>query len=156
LHEQAHHFAEFFEQDWNANRRFRMRHPLNACLIACWVAALSPAAVLADDVANLLEVCSNTKTPPLEAYNACARVAGEGRLDAKRRALVWMNAGIAAHTLGRFDAAVDALGQAIDADPRLGAAYVNRALAQEKRNNLNQALADFATAISLEPTNPEA
>jgi len=131
-----------------------MRHAPIA--LVALVAALTVSAPEAGEVENLLAVCSDPSTPPADAYNACWRAAEKGRLDARRRALAWMNAGIAAYTLERYDAAVEAHGAAIEADPRLAAAFVNRARAYEKLDLPNEALADFASAISLEPSDPQA
>lgn len=132
------------------------RLPAAALVLAALFAGLSPQAARAGEIENLLALCSDPATPPLEAFNACWRAAEQGRLDARRRALVWMNAGIAAHALGRYDSAVAAHDFAIEADPGLAAAFVNRARAQEKLDRLNEALADYAAAISLEPANPDA
>jgi len=113
-------------------------------------------AAVAGDVENLLAVCSNPDTPAEDALTACRKVAKEGRLDARRRGLVWLNAGIAAHALGRYGEAVEAHSAAIEADASLTAAFENRALAYDKLDRPNDALADYASAISLEPTDPRA
>lgn len=110
----------------------------------------------AGEVENLLALCSNPQTPVRDALNACRRVAEHGRLDARRRALVWLNAGIAAHTLELYTEAVNAHSAAIEADPRLSAAFENRALAYEKLNKINEALTDYAAAITLRPKDPGA
>ncbi len=134
-----------------------MRRCLPAAIVAAgMLSGLPLGGAVASEVEILLEVCSGPKTPPRDALKACRRVAEHGRLDARRRALVWLNAGIAAHTLGLYSEAVEAHGTAIEADPRLSAAFENRALAYEKLNQLNEALADLAAAISLQPTAPGA
>ena len=122
-----------------------------AVLAAAMLSGLPVGGAAASEVESLLALCSSPKTPARDALNACRRVAEQGRLDARRRALVWLNAGIAAHTLGLYAEAVKAHGAAIEADPRLSAAFENRALAYEKLNQLNEALADHAAAISLPP-----
>jgi tetratricopeptide (TPR) repeat protein len=134
-----------------------MRRFLPAAIVAAgMLSGLPIGGAVAGEVENLLALCSDPETPPRDALNACRRVAEHGRLDARRRALVWLNAGIAAHTLGRYVEAVEAHGAAIEADPRLSAAFENRALAYAKLNQLNEALADHAAAISLQPTEPGA
>ncbi len=134
-----------------------MRRFLPAAIVAAgMLSGLPMGGVLAGEVESLLEVCSDPETPPRDALNACRRVAELGRLDARRRALVWLNVGIAAHSLGLSAEAVEAHGAAIGADPRLSAAFENRALAYEKLNRLNEALTDLAAAISLQPTEPGA
>lgn len=125
-------------------------------LLAGTLSVLPSGSAVAGDVENLLALCSNPQTPARDALNACRRVAETGRLDARRRALVWLNAGIAAHTLGFYTEAVEAHGAAIEADPRLSEAFENRALAFEKMNQLNEALTDYAAAISLRPKKPGA
>jgi len=127
-----------------------------ALAIVALTAALPAPGARASEIENLLALCSNPETPAADAFNACWRAAEKGRLDARRRALVWMNAGIAAYAIQRYDAAVEAQSAAIEADPRLAAAFVNRAMANEKLDLLNEALADFAAAISLEPNDPQA
>ena len=111
---------------------------------------------VAGDVENLLALCSNSQTPVRDALNACRRVAEHGRLDARRRALAWLNAGIAAHTLGFYTEAVTAHSSAIEADPRLSTAFENRALAHEKLGQINEALSASAAALSLRPKQPGA
>ena len=111
---------------------------------------------VAGKVEILLEICSDPEKPAWDALNACREVAENGRLDARRRALAWLNAGIAAYAMGRYTEAVEAHGAAIEADPRLSAAFENRALAYEKQNRINDALADLAAAISLRPSEPSA
>ncbi len=133
-----------------------MRRALSAAIIAGILAGFSGSGATAGEVENLLALCSNPGTSARDALNACRRVAEHGRLDARRRALVWLNAGIAAHSLGLYADAVDAQTEAIKADPRLSDAFENRALAYEKLNRLNDALADYASAISLRPSDPGA
>ena len=134
-----------------------MRRFLPAVVVAAGVlSGLPNGGAVAGEIENLLALCSDPTTPVRDALNACRSVAERGRLDARRRALVWLNAGIAAHSLGLYAEAVEAHGAAIEADPRLSAAFENRALAYEKLNRLNQALTDYATAISLRPTEPGA
>ena len=135
-----------------------MRRWLSAAMLAPMLIAWAwvPGGAQAQDVDNLLSRCSDPKTAPQQAWQACRTVAKEGRLDARRRALAWLNAGIAAYALGRYELAVGAHSEAIDADPGLAAAFENRALAQEKRGRLEEALADYASAISLDPKNADA
>jgi len=134
-----------------------MRLILTAVIVAAgMLSGLPSGGAAAGEVDSLLVLCSNPDTPAPDALNACRRVAKHGRLDARRRALVWLNAGIAAHTLGRYVEAVEAHGDAIAADPRLSAAFESRALAYEKLNRIDEALADYAAAISLQPTEPGA
>lgn len=131
-----------------------MRRVLTAALLAAGLAL--PALAAAGEVENLLGVCSDPKTSAWDAYQACRRVAEQGRLDARRRSLAWLNAGIAAYALGRHGDAVAAHSAAIEADPGLAAAFENRALAHEKLGQAEAALADYASAISLEPANARA
>jgi tetratricopeptide (TPR) repeat protein len=133
-----------------------MRRALSAAIIVGILAGFSGTGATAGNVESLLALCSSPDTSAHDALNACRRVAEHGRLDARRRALVWLNAGIAAHSLGLYADAVDAQTEAIRADPRLSHAFENRALAYEKLNRLNEALADYASAISLRPAEPGA
>ena len=138
-----------------------MRLALPAAIVAAgmlsgWPPGLTGSGAAAGEVEILLELCSDPETPAHDALKACRRVAEQGRLDARRRALAWLNAGIAAHALERYGEAVEAHGAAIEADPRLSEAFENRALAYAKLNRLDQALADFAAAISLRPKKPGA
>ncbi len=133
-----------------------MRQWLSAPLLGgvlAAAAALAPHGAAADAVENQLRVCSDSKTSPQEALRICRMVAKEGRLDDKRRAKAWLNAGIAAYALGQYELAVSAHGNAIEADPGLAAAFENRALAREKRGNDQAALEDYASAISLDSSN---
>jgi tetratricopeptide (TPR) repeat protein len=129
-----------------------MRRLISTAILAALMQPGLPAGgAAAGEVENLLALCSNPETPVRDAMNACRRVAEQGRLDARRRALAWLNAGIAAQSLALYAEAVEAHSAAIEADPRLSAAYENRALAHEKLNQINEALADYAAAISLGP-----
>ena len=134
---------------------FAMRLILPAALVAAGM--LSGPAHGADTIGSAeaqLALCSDPATRARDALNACRMVAEHGGLDMERLALVWLNAGIAAHSLGRYAEAVESHSIAIASDPLLPAAYQNRALAYAKLNRLNQALADFAAAISLDPAEP--
>jgi tetratricopeptide (TPR) repeat protein len=146
------------EQETDSEPEFSMRRISSATIAVIWIltgvlTGLPSGGARAVEVENLLAVCSNPNTPARDALDACRKVAEHGRLDARRRALVWLNAGIAAQSLGLYDEAAEAHGAAIDADPRLAAAYANRALAYDKLGDLNAALADHAAAISLQPNN---
>ncbi|MFQ5567324.1 MAG: hypothetical protein ACE5EU_13305, partial [Paracoccaceae bacterium] len=84
-----------------------MRRALTAAIFSAGVLtglSASAAAGAAVDAAveALLKVCSNPETPAQDALKACRRVAEKGRLDARRRALAWLNAGIAAYSLGLY------------------------------------------------------
>ncbi|HUS52439.1 MAG TPA: tetratricopeptide repeat protein [Thermohalobaculum sp.] len=136
--------------------RFLTATVFAAGLLSGLLAVLPGGRAASDEVENLLALCSDPQTPVQDAMNACRRVAETGRLDARRRALVWLNAGIAAHALGLYTEAVESHSAAIVADPRLSAAFENRALAYEKLNQLNEALTDYAAAISLRPKAPGA
>ena len=136
-----------------------MRRLATTAIVIAWAwtgnpVGLPSAGAQNTDVENLLAVCSNPNTSAREALSACRSVAEHGRLDARRRALVWLNAGIAAYSLDLYAEAVEANGAAIEADPRLATAYANRALAYDKLGKLNEALADHAAAISLKPADP--
>ncbi|MHA1528358.1 MAG: tetratricopeptide repeat protein [Alphaproteobacteria bacterium] len=138
-----------------------MRRFLPVAIVAAGMLSGLPPGLLvggaaASEVESLLALCSNPNTSARDALNACRRAAKNGRLDARRRALVWLNAGIAAHTLGRYAEAVEAHGDAIKADPRLSAAFEGRALAYEKLSRIDEALTDLAAAISLQPAEPGA
>jgi tetratricopeptide (TPR) repeat protein len=137
-------------------RRFSPAAILAAGLLAGLLSIPPGGGAAAGETENLLALCSDPQTPVRDALSACRRVAETGRLDARRRALVWLNAGIAAHTLGLYAEAVGAHSAAIEADPRLSAAFENRALAYEKLNQINEALTDYAAAISLRPKQPGA
>lgn len=128
-----------------------MRRSLSAGMLAAVLALAQPATAPADEVENLLAVCSNPETPARDALKACRKAAEEGRLDARRRALAWLNAGIAAYALDRHATAVEAQTAAIEADPGLAAAFENRALARHKLGRVDEALADYAAAIALDP-----
>lgn len=127
-----------------------MRRNLIAATLAASLLAV-PVEAAADATENLLKLCSDPETAAWDAFNACRKAAEEGRLDARRRALAWLNAGIAAYSLGRHAEAVAAHTSAIEADPGLAAAFENRALAREKLGRIDGALADYAAALSLDP-----
>ena len=133
-------------------------HPILPTILIAGLAAIAglTGPAKGSETANLLEVCSDPDSPAHDALMACRKVAEGGKLDRKREALVWMNAGIAAYSLSLYGDAVYAHSKAISADPRLYAAFENRARAYVKLSNINEALSDYAAAISLKPTRPEA
>jgi tetratricopeptide (TPR) repeat protein len=131
-----------------------MRHVPVSAILAAGLLSLPGAGPVTDMTKNLLAVCSDPNTPPAEARGACLRAVMRGRLDAKNRALAWLNAGIAAYALERYRDAASAQTSAIEANPGLAAAYENRALAYDKLDKVNKALADYASAISIEPRAP--
>jgi hypothetical protein len=80
-----------------------MRRLISTAILAALMQSGLPAGgAAAGEVENLLAVCSNPETPVRDALNACRRVAEQGRLDARRRALAWLNAGIAAQSLALY------------------------------------------------------
>ena len=66
-------------------------------------------------------------------------------------AWMYFNRGLAYKMLGQFKKALRDYTQAIDRDPTFGAAYTNRANVKLLRNDLAGALADFRTALELDP-----
>ncbi len=62
--------------------------------------------------------------------------------------------GLCYQALEDFEASVVAIGKAISLDPYDANYYVNRGLSEASQGNHQKALADFQTALSLEPNHP--
>ncbi|MDT8345832.1 MAG: tetratricopeptide repeat protein, partial [Thermohalobaculum sp.] len=104
---------------------------------------------------NDLSICSDPASPPAEAMRFCQRALEDPRLDARQRALVQMNIGIAAFALGRNREAIAAHTQALALAPGLTGALTGRAEVYEAQGDTRAALADYAAAITATPAAPE-
>ncbi|MCB0085495.1 MAG: tetratricopeptide repeat protein, partial [Caldilineaceae bacterium] len=80
----------------------------------------------------------------------------EPSTDSSAEAVAQYDAGVALYDEGEWDAALDALNQAIVRDPNYAAAYYQRGKVQRDLGNLNAARQDFDQAIELDPTLAEA
>ena len=81
---------------------------------------------------------------PLQASSAIA---------IQQRALDYLNQGLAKAQQGRYQEAIAAYTQALQANPNYVAAYSNRGLAQREFGAFAAAIADFDQVIHLEPKN---
>ncbi|MBK0401116.1 tetratricopeptide repeat protein [Limibaculum sp. M0105] len=103
-----------------------------------------------------LRICSDPQSTPEEALRFCQRALSDPRLDARQRALVQMNSGIALYALGRHRDAVSAFSEALSLSPGLAGALVGRAQAQEALGDQRAAMVDYSAAITADPNAPEA
>ncbi|MEO0822604.1 MAG: tetratricopeptide repeat protein [Pseudomonadota bacterium] len=131
------------------------RRGLAAALLALGLLS-APAA--ADPLAEFVRLCSAPESSAEDALRFCERALDEGgrRLDARNRALLNFNAGVAALALSRNAHAVERLSEAIRLQPRMTAAYVSRAQAHEAGGRIEAALADYESAIAADPNDPGA
>ena len=118
------------------------------------IAALPVAAAANVAFQNIVEVCADPDRSAAEALKFC-HIALEHRSMEKQpdsvRALVLLNAGIAATELGRLRSAIDSHSRALELDPGLAQAYLGRARAYGRLGRLNEALADYDAGLRLAP-----
>lgn len=100
---------------------------------------------------NLVEVCGDPNASPGDVMNFCQRALNTGQLDDTATAQVQTNLGAAFFDLNRFGEAVTAYTEALNREPQMIAAMLNRARAYEKLRRLNDAAADYAAALALDP-----
>ena len=108
---------------------------------------------------NMVEVCADPDRPPREALKFCLNALERSDMDREPpeiRAKVLMNAGIAAHELGRDGQAIEAHSRALRIHPQLAGAYLGRARAYARTGRLEQAMADYDAALRLAPRDPQA
>lgn len=141
------------------NPRLRAAAALVVFVPLAPLATLAPLPAAAGPFENMVEVCADPSYSPAEALKFCQNAlnhSGMDRQPSEVRARVAMNAGIAAYELGRWAEAADSQTRAIEADPRLGAAYGHRARAYERMGRPAEALTDYEAAIRLSPNDANA
>jgi len=74
----------------------------------------------------------------------------------RRVAADWFSKGVAAFAARRYEEAITAFSKAVQAHPRAARAYTNRALAQAKLGQYQQAMQDLTQAMDLDPQQGEA
>jgi tetratricopeptide (TPR) repeat protein len=103
--------------------------------------------------AGELEDC--TQSDDLAAAIAgCTKVADAGWADHQQMAMAYNNRGNARAALGEHAEALEDYGLAIVLSPDYANAYYNRAVCHMQIGNLNLAIADLASSISLKPSAP--
>ncbi|MEM7056511.1 MAG: tetratricopeptide repeat protein [Pseudomonadota bacterium] len=128
----------------------RFAYPLVALLLC---SCTKPASA---QLENFVEVCGDVKASASDVVNACQRALGTGKLSKRAEAQVRTNLGVALYDLTRYREAVDEYSAAVQAEPGLIAAYLNRARANEKLGLLREAVADYAEVLRLDPNSADA
>ncbi len=80
---------------------------------------------------------------------ACNRALNDVALNRKDRAATLVNRGIIYNRTGRFDAALADFNAALEIDPGLGEAYLNRGNSRFFQKRMEEARADYDRAIEL-------
>lgn len=108
------------------------------------------------DLARFVEICGAPKSTAHEIVNFCQKAINTGKLNSKARAQVYANLSIGYYELQQYLGAVEAATRALNDDPRLVAAFLNRAKAHEKLSKLEEAADDFGRALAVDPNSAEA
>lgn len=102
-------------------------------------------------VENLIEICGDPDASPRDVVSFCQRAISTGKLNPKAEAQVRANMGVGFFELGSYNEAIAEYTRAIESEPTMVGAYLNRARAYERLTRLPEAAADFARAIELDP-----
>lgn len=102
-------------------------------------------------IETLVEVCGDPKAAPRDIVNFCQRALNSGKLNDQAAAQVRANLGVGFFELGQYNDAIAEYSRAIEAEPSMIGAYLNRARAYERVSRLREAAADYAKALELDP-----
>ena len=133
------------------------RMSTTACFAALCAIGAAPA-VRAEDLAMCLRGWEATQAHDyaraIELYDRCLR---DGRLGAASLARTYRNIGITYRQAGQPAKAIAAFDKAIALHPEdVADDYINRGNARDEAGDFNQALADYATALQIQPGDGEA
>ena len=109
------------------------------------------AAPASAQIESLIEVCGDPQASPRDIVNFCQRALSSGKLDERASAQVRANLGVGFFELGQYRDAIAEYSRAIEAEPQMIAAYLNRARAYERLKQLREAAADYARALEIDP-----
>ena len=119
------------------------------------LAALLATAVAGPAAADAVDDCSiSAGSPEYDATRvaaACDEVIASGEYVGIDLAWAYNNRGVARNFLGRFEAAIEDLNEAIRLDPAYAIAHNNRAWAYEGAGDYVKALADADAALRIDP-----
>lgn len=119
------------------------------------IGALVPSGARAD-LERFVEICGGAKSTAREIVNFCQKAIETGRLNREARAQVYANLSIGYYELQQYMGAVNAATRALENDPGLVAALLNRAKAHEKLLKLEEAIDDYERALALDPNAADA
>ncbi|MEM8792438.1 MAG: tetratricopeptide repeat protein [Pseudomonadota bacterium] len=117
-------------------------------LLTLFLLVAAPAA-FAESV--VLKACANPNMPAADTIRFCQEALQDRGLDTSTRARVLTNLGVGLAEQGRHSEAILNFGLATSADPGLTVAYTYRARSNEALGRLQDAYADFATALEVAP-----
>jgi Tfp pilus assembly protein PilF len=100
---------------------------------------------------TLVQGCSDPDASPRDVINFCQRALATGKLSEIAQAQVRSNMGTGYFELQSYSDAAAEYTRAIQLDPGLTAAYMNRARAHERLGRLPEANADYAKVLELDP-----
>lgn len=122
-----------------------MRRGFLASLIICMALPASA------QIENLVSICGDPDAPPRDVVNFCQRALDSGKLSSSAEAQVRANLGVGFFELGHYGDAVAEYTRALEDQPNMIGAYVNRARAYERLRRLREASDDYAQAIRIDP-----
>ena len=124
-----------------------MRYGILAAILAAGLTAMPAKA----QIENLVRICGDPDAAPRDIVNFCQRALNSGKLSDQAAAQVRANLGVGFFELGQYRDAIAEYTRAIEAEPSMIAAYLNRARAYERLRQLREAAADYASALQLDP-----
>lgn len=105
---------------------------------------------------NLVEICGDPNAPARDVVNFCQRALATGKLGPQATAQVRANLGVGFFELGQYRDALAEYNRALEAQPGMIGAYVNRARTHERLGQLREAVADYAEALRRDPSAADA
>ena len=124
-----------------------MRYGLCAIIVVAGFLS-SPARA---QIETFVEICGDRNAPAYDIVNFCQRALKSGKLGDKATAQVRTNLGVGFFELGQYRDAITAYTHALEVEPGMIAAYLNRARAYERLRQLQDAAQDYAKVLELDP-----
>jgi tetratricopeptide (TPR) repeat protein len=125
----------------------------------------APSAALANDDSDIVVTGTAMRRPvrrgdwdsctvndPLRRLNGCKRLVDPGAKGPAGRAGARVADGLSLAWQGNLDGAIGAFDQAIELQPHLAFAYLNRGLVRQRQGDIDGAIADLDQAVRYAPT----
>ncbi len=100
---------------------------------------------------NFIEVCGSENAAPADVVRMCGRALDSGKLGTRATAQVQANLGVGLYEMERYGEAVAAYTAALEIEPQMIVALLNRARAHERLRMLNEAANDYGAVLKIDP-----
>ncbi len=139
-----------------------LKFNLNLCILSCVSvlaltnSAIAAISVIGNSVAHACYEDAKQAAPKHTDMSNCNRALEEETLDTRDRAATMVNRGILRMFAANDNGALDDYNGAIELQPKMGDAYLNRGILYLRTEKDANAIADLTKGLSLGSTKPEA